>query len=164
MTFLAVCSINHDCHDSVDTLIFSKKCDFISFQQLPYFSLISVPGAQFRSFKLWQVLEGGDRYNVKYSYDISKLCNFLFQNNNKWSSLGAKYSRMGQVKSVEDSLWKIYLGHSWILCPIPELVGNKAKGRILQRVFQENKADFIFRKKRISITPWYAHLRVRING
>ena len=29
------------------------------------------------------------------------------------------------------------------------IVGNKAKGRILKRVFQENKAGFIFRKKRI---------------
>ena len=35
---------------------------------------------------------------------------------------------------------------------IQEIVGNKAKGRILKRVFQENKARQIFRK-RAFLTP-----------
>ena len=37
-----------------------------------------------------------------------------------------------------------------------EIVGNKAKGRISKRVFQENKARQIFRKTNI--------VRVRIGG
>ena len=32
----------------------------------------------------------------------------------------------------------------------PEIVGNKAKGRISKRVFQENKAHQIFQKTNIS--------------
>ena len=41
-------------------------------------------------------------------------------------------------------------------------VGNKARGRILKRVFQENKARQIFRKKNISNPPRCAHVRVHI--
>ena len=37
-------------------------------------------------------------------------------------------------------------------------VDNKAKGRISKRVFQENKARQIFRKKIIFFNPWYAHV------
>ena len=41
-------------------------------------------------------------------------------------------------------------------------VGNKARGRILKRVFQENKARQIFRKKNISNPP-DAHMYVCIS-
>ena len=34
--------------------------------------------------------------------------------------------------------------------------GNKAKGRISKRVFQENKARKIYRKTNF-LTPWYVH-------
>ena len=40
-------------------------------------------------------------------------------------------------------------------------VGNKAKGWISKRKFQENKTRQIFRKMNNSY-PWYAHVRVRI--
>ena len=43
-----------------------------------------------------------------------------------------------------------------------QFVGNKAKGGISKRVFQENKARQIFRKTNI-FTPWYAHLRTCAN-
>ena len=36
---------------------------------------------------------------------------------------------------------------------IGEIVGNKARGRISKRVFQENKARQIFRKRNISYPP-----------
>ena len=45
------------------------------------------------------------------------------------------YAEPGQCK------YRMYLS---------ELVGNKAKGRISERVFQENKAHQIFRKTNIS--------------
>ena len=35
-------------------------------------------------------------------------------------------------------------------CSLDKAVGNKAKGRISKRVFQENKARQIFRKRKIS--------------
>ena len=35
----------------------------------------------------------------------------------------------------------------------PEIVGNKAKGRISKRVFQENKARQIFRKNEHFLPP-----------
>ena len=47
------------------------------------------------------------------------------------------YAEPGQCK------YRMYLS---------ELVGNKAKGRISERVFQENKAHQIFRKTNISYT------------
>ena len=46
-------------------------------------------------------------------------------------------------------------------------VGNKAKWRILKRVFQEKK-DVKFSEKPAFLTPWYAHvyahIGVRIRG
>ena len=47
------------------------------------------------------------------------------------------YAEPGQCK------YRMYLS---------ELVGNKVKGRISERVFQENKAHQIFRKTNISYT------------
>ena len=44
-----------------------------------------------------------------------------------------------------------------------QIVGNKAKGHISKRRWQENKARQIFRKMNISY-PWYAHVCVRIRG
>ena len=45
----------------------------------------------------------------------------------------------------------------------PEIVGNKAKGRISKRVFQENNARQIFRKNEHFLPPppppRYAHVR-----
>ena len=41
-------------------------------------------------------------------------------------------------------------------------VSSKAKGRISKRVFQENKARWIFRKTNISY-PWYAHALIIYN-
>ena len=40
-------------------------------------------------------------------------------------------------------------------------VGNKAKGRISKRVFQENKARQIFRKRNISYPLIRTHVRMR---
>ena len=42
-------------------------------------------------------------------------------------------------------------------------VGNKAKGRISKRVFQEKKARQIS-EKRTFLTPWYAHVRMCSGG
>ena len=42
---------------------------------------------------------------------------------------------------------------------LPEIVGNKAKGRISKRVFQENNARQIFRKNEHFLPPRYAHVR-----
>ena len=39
----------------------------------------------------------------------------------------------------------------------PEIVGNKAKGRISKRVFQENKARQIFQKTNISYSLIRTH-------
>ena len=47
-----------------------------------------------------------------------------------------------------------------ILTPISYCVGNKAKGLISKRVFQENEERQIFRKTNIS----YPHVRVRVSG
>ena len=50
------------------------------------------------------------------------------------------------------------------LCKASHYVGNKAKGRISKRVFQENKARQIFRKTNISYLLLQKHVRVRIRG
>ena len=48
-----------------------------------------------------------------------------------------------------------------IRCYIPYAVGNKAKGRILKRVWQDNEGRQIFQKTNISY-PWYAYAYVRV--
>ena len=54
-----------------------------------------------------------------------------------------------------------YASKSDFLAAIHYFVGNKTKGLILKRVFQENKAHQIFPKTNISYV-WY--VRVRIKG
>ena len=62
-------------------------------------------------------------------------------------------------QSLVTFFWKImtWTGKLWL-----HFVGNKAKGWISKRVFQENKACQIFRIKQTFFTPWYAHLRTAL--
>ena len=54
-----------------------------------------------------------------------------------------------------ESLWEF---SGFVFPQMWQIIGNKVKGQISKRVFQENKARQIFRK-RTFLTPWYAHVR-----
>ena len=73
----------------------------------------------------------------------------LIQNN------GYTRCKKEQGMLILSCLWReissLNLGKNWRRSPMREyFVGNKAKGRILKRVFQENKARQIFWKTNIS--------------
>ena len=50
-----------------------------------------------------------------------------------------------------------------ILPKSSHIFGNKAKGQISKRLFQENKAHHISQKQTF-FDLWYVHVRVRIRG
>ena len=62
---------------------------------------------------------------------------------------------------LQNLLLNLGPSHLWLILNI---VGNKAKGPISKREFEENRACQIFRKTDISYPPRYAHVRVRIWG
>ena len=135
------------------TLLFSVK--FVIKIWSTYSFITKIKNCTLRIFFFFKSCLSDNRRNKNKNetiqWRITSCFPYLRCNVNK--HLRSEVTSAGRV--IEKIIWPI-VWKCW------HFFGNKAKGRILKRVFQENKARQIFRK-RTFLTPWYAHVRVYVS-